>query len=38
MGPDDCTDARLDSPCGEDLYEDDDNEGPGTALGFEERE
>lgn len=26
----------IDSPCGEDYYEDDDNEDSGSALGFEE--
>jgi hypothetical protein len=36
MGPDDGTDARLDSPCGESLYEDDDNENSGSAFGAEE--
>jgi hypothetical protein len=38
MGPDDCTNARLDDPCGERTGYDDYDEIEGSVLGFEERE
>jgi hypothetical protein len=36
MGPEDGMGGGIiDSPCGEDYYEDDDNEGSGSGIGFE---
>jgi hypothetical protein len=39
MGPyDGMGGGIIDAPCGEDYYEDDDNQFEESALGFEERE